>query len=149
MTIQRSMVRGIAVLGAAVSAGVMAPTVSTAAPAQESGSRANEAANVQTAPTATRGTNVAVCKAYAGTIRGCAGFTARGEILGVCDRRADGRKVVGQLYWAGKVRATVLDRNGAKAPCYGVNLSIREGTPVWVRVGVEGLGFSRWYRGTA
>jgi len=149
MRIQRSMVRGLAVLGAAASAMVMAPTVSSAAPAQASGTTANQAANVQMAPTATTGANAAACLAYRGTVRGCAGFTARGEILGVCDRRADGRNVVGQLYWAGKIRASVLDRNGAKSPCYGLNLSIREGTPVWVRVWVEGLGYSGWARGTA
>ncbi len=149
MSIQRSMVRGIAVLGAAVSAGVMAPTVSSAAPAQESGSTKTQAATMQTAPTATRGTNVTVCKAYGGVVRGCAGFQAYDEILAVCDRRADGRRVVGQAYWAGKVRATVEDRNGAKAPCYGKDLSIAEGTAVWVRVWVEGLGFTKWYRGTA
>ena len=149
MRIQRSMVRGIAVLGAAVSAGVMAPTVSSAAPAQESGSTKTQAAAVQTAPTATRGANVTVCKAYGGTIRGCAGFQAYDEILAVCDRRADGRRVVGQAYWAGKIRATVEDRNGATKPCYGKDLSIAEGTAVWVRVWVEGLGFTRWYRGTA
>lgn len=148
MRIQRSMVRGIAVLGAAVSAGVMAPTVGSAAPAQETGSRSNEAANVQTAPTAARGANAGVCLAYRGTIRGCAGFAARGEILTVCDTRGDSRKVYGQLYYAGKV-VTLLDRNGAKRPCYAANLSIREGTRVLVRVGVEGIGWSKWARGVA
>jgi hypothetical protein len=148
MKIQRSMVRGIAVLGAAVSAGVMAPTVGSAAPAQETGSRSNEAANVQTAPTAARGVNAVACLRYAGTTRGCAGFAARGEILTVCDTRGDNRKVYGQLYYRGKV-VTLLDRNGAKKPCYAVNLSIREGHRVYVRVGVQGLGWSGWARGIA
>lgn len=148
MKIQRSMVRGIAVLGAAVSAGVMAPTVGSAAPAQEAGSRANEAANVQTAPTAVRGVNAGACLAYRGTVRGCAGFAARGEILTVCDTRGDNRKVYGQLYYRGRV-VTLLDRNGVKKPCYAVNLSIREGTRVYVRVGVQGIGWSRWARGVA
>ena len=146
MRIQRSMVRGIAVLGAAVSAGVLAPGVSSAAPAQESG---RQAAAVQTAPKAVQGVNAVACIKYAGTVRGCAGFYANDELLIACDRRADGRKVVGQLYWAGKVRASVLDRNGAKKPCYGKDLNLAEGTRVWVRVWVEGIGYSGWAPGRA
>ncbi|WP_427891696.1 hypothetical protein ACQHIV_03830 [Kribbella sp. GL6] len=134
MGIKGAMFRGIAALGSAVAVGVLVPpAVSSAAPVEVSAA----------------GRDAAVCVTYKGAVRGCAGFQAKGEYLVVCDRSADGRRVVGQLYWAGKVRASVLDRNGAKKPCYGVNLNIKEGTPVYVRVVVEGVGYSTWVRATA
>ena len=141
MNIQRSMARGIAVLGAAATAAVVAPTVSSAAPTQESGSVTTKAV--------AKSANAGICGKYAGTVRGCAGFRAYDEHLVVCDKRADGRAVVAQLYWAGKIRAAVKDRNGAKSPCYYLDLSIAEGTPVYVRAYVQGLGYTRWDRGVA
>jgi hypothetical protein len=140
MNIQRSMARGIAVLGAAATAAVVAPAASSAAPAQQDSSTTQQAA---------RSANAGICGVYGGTVRGCAGFRAYDEHLVVCDRRADGRAVYAQLYWAGKVRATVKDANGAKSPCYYLDLNIAEGTPVYVRAYVQGLGFTRWDRGVA
>jgi hypothetical protein len=148
MTIQRSMVRGIAVLGAAASAMVVAPAVSSAAPAAATGTRANEAANVQTAPTAVKGVDAGICGYSGGKQRGCVSFKSYGEILTVCDTRADGRKVYGQLRSGNRI-LTLLDRNGAKKGCYAANLRIPEGTPIAVRVVVEGLGYTRWDYGRA
>jgi hypothetical protein len=152
MNIQRSMARGIAVLGAAAVAGVVAPAVSSAAPVQQGGStmtRQADTNSVVSKQAAARSANAGICGVYGGTVRGCAGFRAYDEHLVVCDKRADGRSVYAQLYWAGKVRATVKDANGAKSPCYYLDLNIAEGTPVYVRAYVQGLGFTRWDRGVA
>lgn len=148
MNIQRSMARGIAVLGAAASAAVVAPAVSSAAPTQESGSVMTQQATVKKQAVA-KAANAVSCGKTGSIVRGCAGFQAYDELLIACDRRADGRSVVAQLYWAGKIRAAVKDNNGAKKPCYYKDLSIAEGTAVYVRVYVQGLGYSRWVRGTA
>lgn len=137
MGIRKNVMRGIALAGVAATTAIMAPGASQAAPARETG------------PTAAAGTNAAVCKYYAGTVRGCAGFRAYDEHLIVCDRRADGRSVVAQLYWSGAIRAAVRDTNGAKSPCYYKDLSIAEGRPVYLRVWVQGVGYSSWVRATA
>lgn len=76
-------------------------------------------------------------------------FVPRGEHLYACDTRADGHGVTAQLYWRGKIRASVKDHNGAKAGCGHKNLSIAEGTPVKLRTCVSGIGCTRWVRSTA
>ncbi|WP_328994168.1 hypothetical protein OG394_07110 [Kribbella sp. NBC_01245] len=136
MSIRRTVIRGLALAGVAATTAVMAPGAN-AAPAREAG------------PTAVTGANASICKAYAGTVRGCAYFRAYDELLIACDRRGDGRSVYAQLYWNGAIRAQVKDRNGATSGCYGLDLSLPEGKAVWVRTYVQGVGFSSWRRGTA
>lgn len=154
MSIRRTVIRGLALAGVAATMAVIAPGASQAAPAQERGTTQQVAPKpvADPAPAGTVGTagaDGARCKYYAGTVRGCGYFVAHDELLIACDRRADGRSVVAQLYWSGAIRAAVRDVNGAKAPCYGLDLNLAEGTPVWVRVWVEGVGYSTWDRATA
>ncbi len=68
-----------------------------------------------------------------GTKGGFVRFQAHGEILAATDTTADGYSVRAELYWAGG-RAFVADFGFQDARERRVNLSIREGTEVKLRM---------------
>jgi hypothetical protein len=83
-------------------------------------------------------------------VYGYAVFNPNGEHLYACDTRADGRSVTAHAYWNGADRARVTDGNGARAGCGHRNLSIAEGTQVWLALCVQGIGCTSWsYAGRA
>jgi hypothetical protein len=68
-----------------------------------------------------------------GTKGGFVRFQANGEILAATDTTADGYSVRAELYWAGG-RAFIADFGFQDARERRVNLSIREGTDVKLRM---------------
>jgi hypothetical protein len=68
-----------------------------------------------------------------GTKGGLVRFQANGEILAATDTTADGYSVRAELYWAGG-RAFIADFGFQDARERRVNLSIREGTDVKLRM---------------
>jgi len=83
------------------------------------------------APDALAGTNQAIQ-----TEKGSVYFDHYGEYLTACDKKYDGQGVRAYLYWSstktGKV--TDYDSYGGETLCEGVNLSIPEGTTVWLQM---------------
>lgn len=68
---------------------------------------------------------------------GWAKFVSNGDRLDVCDTRADGKRVHGELLYitsTGSYRRVVEDTNGADNSCASGSGDIPEGTPVTVRV---------------
>jgi hypothetical protein len=68
---------------------------------------------------------------------GWAKFVSNGDRLDVCDTRADGKRVHGELLYrtsTGSYRQVVQDANGANNSCGSGSWNLPEGTKVTVRV---------------
>ncbi|MBW4722132.1 hypothetical protein [Saccharothrix obliqua] len=71
------------------------------------------------------------------------------EEVEVCDRFDDNRTVSAQLRYYGATQLEVTDRDGPGIFCADQNLNIPEGTPVSLRVCVQGLDCTGWFDGIA
>ncbi|AIF83073.1 hypothetical protein NTE_00999 [Candidatus Nitrososphaera evergladensis SR1] len=87
--------------------------------------------------------NDIIVKFYGNDVyRGYGEFKASGEHLYACDKKGDGKTVTTWLFWNGEWRGSVSDHTGVKDGCGHKNLSIKEGTSVWLSVCLEGFGCS-------
>ncbi|MGC4939529.1 hypothetical protein [Kribbella sp. DT2] len=120
----KNRVRLAIATGAAVAASCVTATMASAAPLPETPAETTSVQQIQASP-------------------GYVQFNAYGEHLWACDTLADGRWVKAQLKWGSKT-ASVTDTNGSKTGCGHKNLSIKDGTVVYLRIGVEGQGYSAW-----
>jgi hypothetical protein len=81
------------------------------------------------------GTDIGYIYTTNGSARGY--FQNVGEHLWACDEAADGKRAITFLYWNGAWRGDVEDTDGANGNCNETNLSIVDGTSVWLEVCIK------------